>query len=968
MFGNGMNDPEDPVNPRHGKKPSERTFCHENDHYTYEEQTCDQINKDFFDIVSEYDELMTNLSPLSLLERFAQVIDDKIAHQQTMGVHTLPSSSLELATLRDLKTERTTWALIHQLLSDRSRSDDMEVGVDNKNIFYSDYHVYEQLWHTDTVFREMHVVLQCLQKTYNEDYKRENYEINNSNPYTRNQAKSITTLYSKNTYYEHSKRNLEATVLGDGCDKLLDMDSKLRCPQGSLVVSSDTEFEHEMMREVFRLIRAGDIEHAKEVCYNCGHSWMSGVLEGAMESSGSSNSYITCYHNTDLIDRQRDEQEFNIQRTKRGELVGNVDRELWRETCLDVSRQSGEDRYARSIFGILGGDIGEAESAPGASMGISGIPQWLVSCETYEDAFWGLTRIFHDNILSHEIRVQESVLDTQRMPHRENYAGKHTSHTPSQWNMTKLYAKLAEWAHRDPKLRDALSDPYRSVQRATLNNRLPVMLDRIVDLLYNPNTYPHNDMSKYLDSHTRGLNTTMNTTMISVPNRDLQAPPTPYMRGADPLPHSQYVGRAIDTPRGPTISSSIFGDYPAVQETGATGAGSPERAHPETSRSLRGTSIIEHPDANINPSLLRFYAHLAIAMNEAVATGAIEFVSVEKVQNIISRYVDLLIQQGQHPGLGQYNDIAPLYIRRLDIVQQIEKLADLFEGAVDSKQLLLRHLKTSGELGLNIQMALGHLIVRMINKYRVEHNIPTMLDPDTATLTRFSLSSGTYTYVNSYTIDALLSVFDCFNPRVMFMWESLELANAALRSLLLTGQYQAAHTLAAAVSDNTELYFGEHKLWDEHENDVWAQEEFDQLHMFIQAHNAFIAWNTNQGDIPKAEIAANQLRAMLERPWGVFENDFELKTSSVGEGVPQSDWRLLRRRFVPFMIKALWQVNMSMKNYSDAIKYTARFASDLELGYYKESVCPKSELREFQRNIRDACLKSLESGRDCFGF
>ncbi|KNC84659.1 hypothetical protein SARC_03120 [Sphaeroforma arctica JP610] len=447
-----------------------------------------------------------------------------------------------------------------------------------------------------------------------------------------------------------------------------------------------------------------------------------------------------------------------------------MDRVLWRGTCLELSRQPEEDAYARGICGIFGGDVGNFESAPVAAGINTGIPQWLQLCETFEDALCFLARIFCDNLLLQKVVVKEvtlgDALSRQRFAGRENYTPQTirmgvNAEAANQWGVQDMYRTLSEWAHSDTNLRDALSDPYSTVQAATLQKDLPTLVETINRLLYSGiysgagmasdnntslNTsfsYPRRSMHAH-----RGLAPTpVARTCTRTPNR--RAPPTPFLRGAQGLPVVHYLDRAQAQPtqqegkgvdsvgsgsgrRGDRDekASRVFPNPLAVLDstdvvrtdtynahtdppnhvatpTAADGdthihththtmddeiIGHEESAVPTSlaERSPTGTEVYANPNPNLNavaassehaleyvtPSLLRFYAHLAIALSEVhkMKPSALKSVSETAVQSIVSRYVDLLIQQGQHPGLDRSNEIAPLYIERLGSVEQYHQL------------------------------------------------------------------------------------------------------------------------------------------------------------------------------------------------------------------------------------------------------------------------------------------------------
>ena len=269
------------------------------------------------------------------------------------------------------KQERNVWALIHNLFTDRFITDDdeYEYGNANQQTFSSRVNidnisekvVVEEMKSKNKQYREYCIVADWLEQLYKADLDMRCMKEPTKKYYenTKNQAQNQNS-------YQHNNKALK-----------LDPDAQHReANTGFYLDRYDKETEKDMMMNVFKLIRAGDLEQAQNYAELGGHAWFSAVLEGL-------KSYDDEYADVGYggFGEEGDDNK----------ISGNCDRAGWENGCLEYINTCDDidGEYERALLSLFGGKVDET------ALGV---------CDSYEDALWCYLNVMKQKMIRNQMR------------------------------------------------------------------------------------------------------------------------------------------------------------------------------------------------------------------------------------------------------------------------------------------------------------------------------------------------------------------------------------------------------------------------------------------------------------------------------------------------------------------------------------------------------------------------------------
>ena len=226
--------------------------------------------------------------------------------------------------------ESRTWDLIQRLYVERTK----EVMMPNINHqYHSNRHLEQQYYEQVEVAAETRAVLEWLRDGY---------------------PAQPTTEVRGNRWFNtkesiKSRKRLGKLSQADQIVTELDPDACLR--QGRRLTDEDHEYERQLMREIFALVRSGEFKEAANLSRLSGNHWRAASLQGIYE-----------FENTTI--------ETGIASDSIAE--GTSRKALWRRMCYALSRQNGIDVYERALYGAMCGDLASV----------------LPVCNTWEDLLW----------------------------------------------------------------------------------------------------------------------------------------------------------------------------------------------------------------------------------------------------------------------------------------------------------------------------------------------------------------------------------------------------------------------------------------------------------------------------------------------------------------------------------------------------------------------------------------------------
>ncbi|EEB08973.1 nucleoporin Nup107 [Schizosaccharomyces japonicus yFS275] len=199
----------------------------------------------------------------------------------------------------------------------------------------------------------------------------------------------------------------------------LDPDADLR--EEKRLEERDDDFENNFMQHLFWLFRSGEFEEMVELSKRSGNQWRAVSIQGMIEYRDS------------IVDSKLDTGTF-----------GNKRKELWRRTCLALSREKKASTFERATYGALCGDLKSV----------------LPVCKTWEDHLWA----FYNCMTQHSVNLYlNSVMPSPqtRLPPIDSGAGL----TPE-----SIFQALAQ--SDSSEVKDAAAQPLRHVQARIICNNV----------------------------------------------------------------------------------------------------------------------------------------------------------------------------------------------------------------------------------------------------------------------------------------------------------------------------------------------------------------------------------------------------------------------------------------------------------------------------------------------------------------
>lgn len=238
--------------------------------------------------------------------------------------------------------ERYTWKLIGAIYQNKLNDASMveELGEGDANVISA-------LYSRDETIRHAQVVLDWLQC---------------------NSAELIPDLPTKVGYFS-GKVSWENTFhsLCNGSTKKtvssMDPDAPIR--EGKPLSELDAEDQDRLIKHVFALVRAGQVEEAQALCISAGQCWRAAALDGWRLHNDPN------YVNTDV----------------REPIEGNAARGLWKRCCWEMCSSPYISAEERALYGALSGNLSAL----------------LPVCNTWHHLLWAHIKVHLDQCIEKEL-------------------------------------------------------------------------------------------------------------------------------------------------------------------------------------------------------------------------------------------------------------------------------------------------------------------------------------------------------------------------------------------------------------------------------------------------------------------------------------------------------------------------------------------------------------------------------------
>lgn len=240
----------------------------------------------------------------------------------------------------EARCEESTWKLLLMLLPDRYRSPAPVTLTVAEGRTRTPGELAARLRASSSAFRQVEAVRRWLEWRY---------------------ARRLRHEDPLDAFFADASAHRTACLLlrgrgGPGLVSELDPDAPLR--QRARLVEQDHADEALLLRQLWRLVRAGRLGYALDLCRRCGQPWRAASLRGAA-----------------LFDLPDPEPLEGADMEAAANAHGNATRAAWKQAAARLAEEERLEAYERALYGAL---AGRAEAA-------------FPVCGSWEDALWALT-------------------------------------------------------------------------------------------------------------------------------------------------------------------------------------------------------------------------------------------------------------------------------------------------------------------------------------------------------------------------------------------------------------------------------------------------------------------------------------------------------------------------------------------------------------------------------------------------
>lgn len=440
-------------------------------HTRPEESSFAEMASDFYDHLASVQN--TDLYCEKLLGGYIDVLQTRLESLETAARANVAMRQRLQDDIQELRDERNTWRLLYELRQIcHDGSDDAGGDEGDDALMAVDTGAESEELHFDMVEDDAVRLLE----TRNESYKIQRAV----KAWLESMALEQTVAMSDKRASTGSRtlKFLKKGLLHHGEQVVrLDPDAVLR-EGDEHVVEDDAEDEAELMKSVWRFVRAGKVSDAVDLCIRAGQSWRAASLSGGVPLGVSESN------------ERRDESAL--------ERWGNPYRALWKTTCWKFSEAKPQlsltkgssllaRQYEEIVYAALSGNVEAIAKSP--------------LCESWEDHIWAylsaMTEQQQDEILHRLLRVklQSSQLVVGNNAHYlRHYAAllEKTKYLKRyQANLDTLFEELK--GSRVESVRAQANQPHRHIQAKLVTAKVEYIVSSILDvLLFNPEDDSYN--------------------------------------------------------------------------------------------------------------------------------------------------------------------------------------------------------------------------------------------------------------------------------------------------------------------------------------------------------------------------------------------------------------------------------------------------------------------------------------------
>eukprot|EP01090_Pellita_catalonica_P012230 TRINITY_DN2606_c0_g1_i1.p1 TRINITY_DN2606_c0_g1~~TRINITY_DN2606_c0_g1_i1.p1 ORF type:complete len:927 (-),score=177.81 TRINITY_DN2606_c0_g1_i1:207-2723(-) len=283
----------------------------------------------------------TDADIFDLLAAYKRICIDQIQRHKKTPTQTFSKrSQIQDQIAEELTYEMNTWDLLLTLYKDRQRS---AMSAETPSRFRSERDMVSELFEGNTDLRESALIVKWLERSAA-------FSLELSPP-------DRIPIWVPN-WERTASFNANQSYVSQ-----IDPDAPHR--QRKRLHEDDAAGEDMLLRSLWKLVRAGQIDKAQDLCRTRGQHWRAASLGGG----------AFC-HDPVLHDGVENPP------------VGNQFRNVWKLACLELSDKM-PNKYERAIYAALGGNTGEMASSS--------------VCKSWEDMLWSRLKVITDNAIDAEL-------------------------------------------------------------------------------------------------------------------------------------------------------------------------------------------------------------------------------------------------------------------------------------------------------------------------------------------------------------------------------------------------------------------------------------------------------------------------------------------------------------------------------------------------------------------------------------
>ncbi|KAA8894089.1 nuclear pore protein 84/107 [Sphaerosporella brunnea] len=369
------------------------------------------------------------------------------------------------ATLQYWELEHQTWELFGALVSERLVPGVGERALPRqlaKDKFACDARIRAHFFETDPSYREMTIILEWLrryapQPSADEIEHDSNYRGNSGWMYTKEKIKAGKRLGRGKQLSLLGGTAINAFLpAGATQNTVTELDPDAPSRQDRRLEEEDEAWEHYLMKLLWKFLRKGLFDDAKELCEDAGEFWRAASLGGGEDAWDPK------------IDGVREDKDGVDLRVK-----GNRRRELWKRMCYALAHQKGGDEYEKAVYGVLCGDV---ESV-------------LPVCRTWEDMLFthvnALVEGYYSTKLAEYSRTPATV---SQFPYFDAIA----YHSRAGVKHNHIMTRIVDEISFHESVQDSMV-PLRTIQGSLISLRFPQVVEELARQLQVFADYPEYD-------------------------------------------------------------------------------------------------------------------------------------------------------------------------------------------------------------------------------------------------------------------------------------------------------------------------------------------------------------------------------------------------------------------------------------------------------------------------------------------